>query len=273
MYSIIRSTGIAFLLLVVAIGCGAHRLKQAQDSYNEAARIELQVSFEDREPTGNLFEGDSQALRNYQVALALTDEALNEYAKSLKDDKLYGTALMLKALCQWRIAALDEKADREAIRKIVNETKKLSKDKGITLGTRDRVLLKALPGLHEHAVGLQQSDPEKAVNFFESALETLGQALRTEKPPPDHPVRAYIRLAQMRTLRASRWVQYPNRPNNDPQTDVDEETEWLESWNKRYEVYRKKLAPLMLTNRGLKKMVEKMDNDFGYDPETENSNP
>ena len=34
------------LVLILAPGCGAHRLKDAQDSYNEAARLEARVSLE-----------------------------------------------------------------------------------------------------------------------------------------------------------------------------------------------------------------------------------
>ncbi|UCE64157.1 MAG: hypothetical protein JSU59_03160 [Nitrospirota bacterium] len=259
MSHIIRRTGIVFLLLIVAFGCGAHRLKQAQDSYNEAARIEVMVSFEEVEPIGDPLKGDAQALRNYRLALALTDEALEKYPTSLKKDQLYGTALMLKALCQWRIVALDKEAGQERVREIVTDIEGRLGSEEITLGTRDRVLLKALPGLREHALGMQQSDPKKAGDLFDSSLETLENSLATVNPPADHPVRAYIRLAQMRTLRAWRWVEFPNRPNN-----LEERKKWNENWNERYAAYRTKLAPLMEANRGLRDRVEKMDKDFGY---------
>ena len=129
------------------------------------------------------------------------------------------------------------------------------------LGTRDKVLLRALPGLREHALGLQQSDPKKAQRFFESALSTLEKSLSDVNPPEDHPVRAYIRLAQMRTLRAWRWVEFPNRPK-----DLEKRKEWNDKWNARYVDYRNKLAPLMEANRGLRAWVENMDKDFGYEP-------
>lgn len=261
MKPIIRRTAIAFLLLVVAVGCGAHRLKQAQDSYNEAARIEARVSFEEMEATGDPLEGGPQALQNYRVALALTDEALEKYAESLKKDQLYGTALMLKALSQWRIAALDKEADKIKVRKIVTDIENRIQEEKITLGTRDRVLLKALPGLREHALGLQQSDPKKAERLFKSALETLERSLSEVRPPADHPVRAYIRLAQMRTIRAWRWVEFPNRPKG-----IEELTEWNKNWNAKYVVYRNELAPLMKANLGLQLRVKKMDDGFGYAP-------
>lgn len=261
MHHIIRRIGIAFLLLIVAVGCGAHRLKQGQDSYNEAARIEARVSFEEMGPTGDPLEGGPQALQNYRVALALTDEALEKYAESLKKDQLYGTALMLKALSQWRIAALDKEADEIKVREIVTDIEDRIQKEKITLGTRDRVLLKALPGLREHALGLQQSDPNKAERLFKSALETLERSLSDVQPPADHPVRAYIRLAQMRTLRAWRWVEFPNRPKN-----PEGRKKWHKNWNAKYVVYRNELAPLMKANRGLRARVQKMDTDFGYQP-------
>ncbi len=261
MHHIIKKTWIALLVLGIMFGCGGHRLKQAQDSYNEAARIEAQLSFEEIEPTGDPLEGLPQALRNYHIALSLTDDALEKHAESLKKDQLYGTALMIKALCQWRIAALDEEADQDKIREIIDDIDKRVKHENIMLGTRDKVLLRALPGLREHALGLQQSDPKKAQRFFESALSTLEKSLGDVNPPEDHPVRAYIRLAQMRTLRAWRWVEFPNRPK-----DLAKRKEWNDKWNARYVDYRNKLAPLMEANRGLRARVENMDKDFGYEP-------
>jgi hypothetical protein len=261
MNQIIQRTWIALLVIVVMFGCGVHRLKQAQDSYNQAAQIEAQLSFEEIEPTADPLEGASQALRNYRIALSLTDEALEKHAENLKKDHLYGTALMLKALCQWRVAALDEEADQDKIREIIDDIDKRVKQKYITLGTRDKVLLRALPGLREHALGLHQSDPKKAKHLFESALSTLEESLSSVNPPEDHPVRVYIRLAQMRTLRAWRWIEFPNRPK-----DLAKRKNWNDEWNAKYVVYRNRLVSLMQANRGLRARVETMDNDFGYEP-------
>ena len=262
MYPILRKTSILIFILLVAAGCGAHRLHQAQDSFNAASRIEAQVSLEDAQATGDPLDGDLQALRSYRVALALTNEALDKYDKSLKEDDLYGTALMLKALCQWRIAALDRDTDPQEIRQIVAEIENRIAAGQVTLGTRDRVLLKALPGLHEHELGLQQDDPQKAGRLFESALSTLENALDQINPPQDHPVRAYIRLAQMRSLRAWRWVDYVNRPSGGNAL-----TQWHQDWNSKYQNYRNALVPLMAANPGLRARVETMDHDFGYEPQ------
>ena len=168
---------------------------------------------------------------------------------------------MLKALCQWRVAALDEEADQDKIREIIDDIDNRVKQENIALGTRDKVLLRALPGLREHALGLHQSDPKRAKRLFESALSTLEKSLSSVNPPEDHPVRAYIRLAQMRTLRAWRWIEFPNRPK-----DLEERKTWNDEWNAKYVVYRNKLVPLMHANRGLQARVENMDKDFGCEP-------
>lgn len=259
MCTVVQRTWIVLMTLLMMAGCGSHQLKTAQDSYNEAALLEAQLSFEEIESKGDPLAGTPQALRNYRVALSLTDTALEKHAKGLKQDELYGTALMLKALCQWRIAALDGEADPDKIKDIIDDIETRVGQENVTLGTRDRVLLKALPGLREHALGLQQSDPNRARRFFESALNTLDQSLSDVNPPQDHPVRTYIRLAQMRTLRAWRWVEYPHKP-----TDLPELIEWNRRWNQRYEAYRRRLAPLMEANVGLKARIEAMDKDFGY---------
>jgi hypothetical protein len=260
----IRRIGIVLLLAFVTAGCGAHRLKEAQDSFNQAAAIEAGSSLEQEQSGGDPLVGDPQAINNYRMALALTDEALDEHADSLAEDKLYGTALMLKALTSWRIAALDQDADTADVRTIVAQIEALAEEQEIVLGTRDRVLLKALPGLHEHALGLQESDPKKAGRLFESALSTLDQALKDGQPPEDHPVRVYIRLAQLRTVRAWRWVSYPDRP---PNSKREELKNWNLDWNQRYRTYSDPLIPLMYSNPGLCTRVRNQDKKFGYQRE------
>jgi len=68
MNQIIQRTWIALLVVALMFGCSVHRLKQAQDSYNQAAQIEAQLSFEETEPTADPLEGASQALRNYRIS-------------------------------------------------------------------------------------------------------------------------------------------------------------------------------------------------------------
>lgn len=249
---------LGLLILLLIAGCGTHRLSQAQDAFNGATRLEAQSTIENEDLSGDPLLEIPQALSQYRIALALTEEALTEYGGKLQNDKLYGTALMLKALCLWRIAALDENTDKEAVAEIVAEIQYRAKASNIVLGTRDRVLLNALPGLREHALGLQAKDPERAAALFESALETLEASL-TADVPSDHPVRIYICLSQMKSLRAWRWVEYPNRP-----TDPSKLKDWYQVWLTKYDVYRKKVKPFMDANRGLRQRVFEMDEVFGW---------
>ena len=251
---------LGLLILLLAAGCGTHRLRQAQEAFNGAARLEAQSILENKDLSGDPLLEIPQALNQYRIALALTEEALTKYGGRLQSDKLYGTALMLKALCLWRIEALGENADEQSVAAIVTEIENLARENSVVLGTRDRVLLNALPGLHEHALGLRADSRERAAAFFESALETLDASL-TGGVPADHPVRIYIRLAQMKTLRQWRWVEDPNRP-----TDPTELRKWLQSWLDRYNGYRQPLAPFMETNQGLKRRVREMDEAFGWQP-------
>ena len=254
----IRRILLGLLILLLVAGCGTHRLRQAQDAFNGAAQLEAQSTIENEDATGDPLLEIPQALSQYRIALALTEEALTDYGDRLQSERLYGTALMIKALCLWRIGALDENADKEAVAEIVTDIENRARESSIVLGTRDRVLLHALPGLREHALGLQTKDPERAAAFFESALETLETSL-TGEVPADHPVRIYIRLSQMKSLRAWRWVAYPNRPNV-----PTELKDWLQAWLTKYDVYRKRLEPFMEANRGLKQRVNEMDEVFGW---------
>ena len=254
MRSMLRPLVLAALLLAAA--CGAHRLSQAQDSFNEAARLEAQAA----QLTSPITDS-SQALQNYRIALSLTEQALGKYGDSLKKDKLYGTALVLNALCQWRIAALDENANVDKIKAVVARAEQLAKDQQITLGTRDRVLLQALPGFREHALAQRERDRARAKDLYESSLETLDNALTKVNPPPDHPIRIYIRLFQMRTVRAWRWAEFPSRPK----VPVTAKIEWLEKFKKRYLKYRAHLKPLIAANDELYREVHSMDEEIGVD--------
>jgi hypothetical protein len=248
---LLRITAVVSLLLLA--GCGAHKLSQAQDRFNAAARLEASAA-ELRNPSVD----GSNALQNYRIALSLSEEALESYGSSLKQDKLYGTALVLKALCEWRIAALDADADAEKIKRVAAWANKKAAEEGITLGTRDRVLLAALPGFREQTLAGRETDPEKRSALYASALETLDLALSNTKPPSDHPVRIYIRLFQMRTVRAWRWADYATRP-----TEPSKRTQWLEKFKERYLKYRNALAPFLAADDALYAEVRKMDREIG----------
>lgn len=93
-----------------AMGCQSiGHLRQAQDAFNEAAKIDLEMTY------GKSFADDDAAqfsdivamrteVRNlYAAALAHLDMISQKEEASLKENRLYGTVLTLKALCYWKL--------------------------------------------------------------------------------------------------------------------------------------------------------------------------
>ncbi len=130
---------------------------------------------------------------------------------------------MIKAMSLWRISDLNgtppailESPSDESLREnsVVSspERKELmalipaimqelsDPQQPITLGTRDLVMLKALPGLLDHDRGRLANSLDRADAFFASAYKILGEAAGAA--PPDHPVHIYLVMAQLQTLNA-----------------------------------------------------------------------
>lgn len=215
--------GLALIALCGVGGCGTARyIRAAQDSFNQAAAEENRL-FSAGLSTDVGLLSQSSAAGDYRIALALLDRELDENEEELRRDRLYGTALMLKALALWRLADLDglnepqldtgtptgeellagsdSRAGDELMATLALLRAEVQAGR-ITLGERDRVLLVALPGLRDHDRGLRAPDYPAARRFFESALEVMDRSLEADSTPKQHPVRVYIRLAQLSTCRA-----------------------------------------------------------------------
>lgn len=215
--------GLAVIALCGASACGTTRhIRAAQDSFNQAAAEENRLFAAGLSTDVGLLS-QSSAAGDYRIALALLDRELDENQEELRRDRLYGTALMLKALALWRLADLeglnepqldtdtptgegllagsDSPAGDELMATLALLRAELEAGR-ITLGERDRVLLVALPGLRDHDRGLRAPDYPAARRFFESALDVMDRSLEAESTPKQHPVRIYIRLAQLSTCRA-----------------------------------------------------------------------
>lgn len=221
---------IGFLLFCALLaGCTAASLRRAQDAFNGAAAAEAAQRDAGMWGDGGLSLGVS-ALGQYRAALHEVDEQLQDHTEDLRGDQLLGTAYMLKALCLWRIADL---ADGEAasasaadpldatLATIRNE---LDAER-IVLGTRDRVLLDGLPGLRDHDRGLRATKLDGdagAARYFDSAILTLDKALAAVAPPPQHPVRVYVHLAQLSSLRAWQSAAFGFLPQTDAAVYVAE---------------------------------------------------
>ncbi|MCU0864054.1 MAG: hypothetical protein MUC36_09695 [Planctomycetes bacterium] len=196
-------------LLVAAIwllgACSSVRhIRDAQDSFNRAAQVEFEESQLDAGHSADAVATGPTAAREYTTALALLRRELRQNADELAADKLTGTALLLEALCVWRLESLGQ-LERNTSGFLQTMTR-LAEHRA-ELGTRDRVLSLALPGLRENDQGFENlsNDPVKARELFESAYAVLDRAIEVVKPHDSHPIHAFVRVSQLRVC--ANWKQ------------------------------------------------------------------
>ena len=133
---------VALLWCVVVAGCAeVNRLREAQDAFSRAAELENRARFEYRSDAGG-FTGAAEttaARAGYGAALLELEQLSGDSrAKaSLQADGLWGTALALRALCEWRLGLHD--------RALASAEEAAAA--GDPLGPRDRTMMAALPGL------------------------------------------------------------------------------------------------------------------------------
>ncbi|MCG8344862.1 MAG: hypothetical protein MI685_06840 [Chlorobiales bacterium] len=223
-FSIKSRPVVLFLLVGMLSACAARELRKGQDYFNEAATIEnraLLTSVGDN-PEASPVDAIA-ALNKYRLAEASLLKQLEEDARELKADKLYGSTYVLLAMAQWRISDLEgnalsekekpslSKKSAEELQPTENNAKRRqtllatintisANKKNWTLGTRDRVISHALYGFYDHDGGRMAKDYERAREWFTSALDRFDEAIETNNVPPNHPVRVYIAMAKLRTL-------------------------------------------------------------------------
>ncbi len=215
---------LAILLVAVlftAVGCAVKTLRETQDHFNKGAQIELRAldaSLLNDNPDAG--PGDAfSALNEYRLAYSKAKKLIETESKSLKQDNLLGAAYVLKALAIWRISDLEgdelQKAEkpgatipeqgltnsRQQLLSVLNEIDQGMEKQAFILGTRDRVLYKALYGFYDHDGGRAADDYETAKVWFKSAFDRLGESIDSSVPL-NHPVRVYIGSARLRTLAA-----------------------------------------------------------------------
>ena len=206
------------------IGCETTRyIRNAQTHFNQAAQQENELLAKSLTAyqAGANASGTASSLSDYKMALSLVDRAINENREKLRQEKLLGTAYMIKAMSLWRISDLngtppailevpsdDSSAEtsvfssperKELIALIPTIKQELNDSQTpITLGTRDRVMLIALPGLLDHDRGRLANSMDRADAYFSSAYTVLNEAAGAA--PTDHPVHLYLVMAQLQTL-------------------------------------------------------------------------
>jgi len=220
---------LSLLLALVAAfaleACGSARhIREAQDHFNKASAAENSMRASELGfPAGSRsVPAQSSPRDQYLLALEAASAVISQSKSDLRREKLLGHAYMLQAITLWRLAYY-ESANYRFVRRgqcaathprltamsgVMDTIRTdLQRKDPIVLGTRDRVMFVALPGLRDHDKGLFAPDYAGAARCFASAYAVLEQAvgLRSAIRGPlqdDHPVRLYIRLAQLQTLAA-----------------------------------------------------------------------
>lgn len=201
------------LLVVASLGCAARHIREAQSAFNEAARAENEQRAHALSGGSPLLDSSSAAA-GYRLSLDLLEVELAQHEEKLREEKLLGTALVLKALCLWRLADLED--DEQASSDLSTTLQRIEQEQTsgtLALGTRDRVLVSALDGLRDHDRGLRASNLDEAADNFSSAVTVLDQALANGRLPPNHPVRVYLQLSQLASLRAWQAAVYEFEPD------------------------------------------------------------
>lgn len=110
----LRLLFLLFLVMALLAGCSTHNLRVAQDKFEEGSMQEWIIRTDPAQSTGaaSLLPATRPYTISYREALVLVDKNLAEHKDSLIQDNLYCTALVLKALCLWK---LDESEELDAV--------------------------------------------------------------------------------------------------------------------------------------------------------------
>ncbi len=310
----LRATGALCLALFVCAGCltTTRHMQEAQDHFSKASAAERQMQARGYGDELSML-GQSTASTDYRVSLSLLDKEIKSHESALRKERLLGTALVLKAMCHWRLADLEQlgessratytsedvearikeasrateshksaaanaerlridlettlkaeeaalkaataasnqndvqasaggegavRAEVEGLRSsslrvdLANAEAELARvtaerdlantrlndaiedddlrltlrrvhfDDKLVLGTRDRAMLAALPGLRDHDRGRRADDFDAASKYFSSSLVVVDRAIREQVTPKRHAVGIHLRLGQLKTCRS-----------------------------------------------------------------------
>jgi hypothetical protein len=196
---------LALLFTITVIGCAEmNHLREAQDAFNQAAHAENALRFNPL-PNSEVAGLSAAARTGYASVLVSLDRLDPQEVQRLKQEKLWGNVLALKALAQWRLRLYPQ------AKKTANSALELPGDE---LHPRDRTLMTALPALIRidqvhHFISLReiQDDEEMLKSDFDINIRTpilnatsiLDEARRLVAP--DEPVQIYLIQAQLAAYR------------------------------------------------------------------------
>ncbi len=283
---------ITALLVITMTACTARYIRQAQDEFSRGAQLENAAFVRGYDIDFNYLAEDPTAA--YRISLSLVNKELKENENDLRREKLYGTALMLKAMCLWRLSTnsgLFEKVEnaRESLANAQNEEersrtekalenakKELTKTGGemieviqqakaeyrenkIVLGERDLAMLNALPGLRDHDLGLQAKNYPDAEKFFKSAFDVVEKtAMDPNLARPGSQMSIYLRLAMLSTCRAWHFAAYSFHTD-----DIDLAKEKAKEPKERAKKVLKELEPLKKGDKRLGEVIDQIEARMG----------
>jgi hypothetical protein len=209
------------LLLLLSIACGTTRsLRDAQDAFNDAATADANMQLRTApEKTTAALLGVRDG--GYQTTVGIIDAFSAKQRAQLKGDKLWGNALALKAMSQWRLEEYDKARETAA---------EATTDFSDQLGPRDAVILKVLDGLIAldqadaklgREVGGEQQCEYRTVNdLVTSGLETI----ETERGGVSarKPVQRYLLQAKLAGHRTRQLAEDCNDGGRQPSPDERE---------------------------------------------------
>lgn len=210
----LRAAFIVLLLLTAAatgcsggIGTSTNRLREAQESFNQAAAAENSLRFDNQlqeGPVQGQLASNTAIQNGYASALLSLGKIEQQDVERLKSDKLWGNVLALKALTQWKLGLLDQ------ARQTATEAQQAGADQ---LLPRDQALLLALPGLikvDEAFAALQRLPAEPSATQRATALQNVQLLVSDAVTAIDkgrvaagaaHPVQVYLIQAELAAFR------------------------------------------------------------------------
>jgi len=219
-----RATVLIVVTLVVA-GCQhINHLRDAQESFNEAATIENKAKFGiGKTEPGTIGENSSDVLftknsarLGYAAALLSLKQMPPEQKAQLKKDKLWGVALTLQALAEWKLEKYDDAVET------AGQAGKLKSDQ---LFPRDSAVVHAIPALIKIDLAYSaytnlkkgQTVGDTNTSNYKSFKETIEPYLTGDdgaikqltlargKVTSNHPINAYLIQSQL-----AAYVNYAN---------------------------------------------------------------
>jgi hypothetical protein len=190
------------MLVTVTVGCASvNRLREAQDSFNQAAAAENTLRFDSLNPLqggGSDTAATWSTSRNgYASALLSLEQIDNNDKNQLRADGLWGSALTLKALSQWRLGLFP---------KALATASEAQKNSGDQIYPRDRAVLVALPGLIKTDQAYDKILNKKPlVEVLDLLTGPSGSLVNIQNArltvDKDHPVQVYLIQAQLAAYR------------------------------------------------------------------------